>query len=362
MILLPYRQSGVALLGVLVLVAITAMVLASIVYRHQLEVNRTLRYSSADQAVLLALSGESYVKSLLKTDLEDSEFDSLEEDWARLIPPLPVEGGTLSGCVIDLHSKFNINTLGLYNEERWNRDLSAFENGSIIRTYLRLQELLELNFSEDRAAVIVDWVDADEDLISGGGAEADDYSLLDQPRIPPGLPMVDFNELAAIKGYSSLDLIQLAPYATVLPEKTAMNINTISGRLLQALSPNIDEFLTEEVLNERPFETVDAFYESLQALTREPPAELKKDIPEDMLTVQSKYFELRAQIQLHHSLLVLHSIIQRRSANDIRVINRRIEFVPPVQPRNKIEEFALQPLCVDPRATDSLEDDLSESS
>ncbi|MFL2840768.1 MAG: hypothetical protein ACJ0BT_02895, partial [Pseudohongiellaceae bacterium] len=89
------RQSGVALLTALIFMLAIVFTMGNIFYSHQLEVARLTKNLHGDQALLLALSAESWAKQLLSYD--DREVDSLQENWAIAAPVLPVEGGFLRG-------------------------------------------------------------------------------------------------------------------------------------------------------------------------------------------------------------------------------------------------------------------------
>ena len=67
-----------------------------------------------NQAYFLALSAESWAKQLLDEDADESAFDHYNELWSQAIPAMPVDGGLINGCISDMQSRFNLNSLVKY--------------------------------------------------------------------------------------------------------------------------------------------------------------------------------------------------------------------------------------------------------
>ena len=323
------KQEGVALLAIIVLAGICMLMVSQIAYRHQLDKSANARSLIQDQSTLLALSAESWARRILRDDAEDNQMDSLLDDWAYPIPPLPVEGGLLMGCLVDMQSKFNLNNLQSYNTESWNEDLASL-NSSDLDAYLNLLAILEQDSNDYRAAAIVDWIDVDSETLIAGSAENQDYMLDTPSRLSANRPLANIEELAALRGYSGFDVLLLYPYVTALPSGTGVNINTASEELLTALSSVMDRFLVESIIEQRPFESLDDFYSFVADgsgyLTE---TELKEQLPESMLSVTSQYFELLATVSLLDQELKMRSLIYRNGA-EASVFMREFQMVPAV--------------------------------
>ncbi len=323
------RQEGFALLAVLIFSGLCLLMISQISYRHQLEKSTSSRALIQDQSILLALSAESWARRVLVDDAEDNQTDSLDENWAQPLPVLPVEGGFLSGCIRDLQGRFNLNNLRSYNIDSWNDDLASLYS-SDLELYLNLLALLQLDSSELRAAVIVDWTDADSELLISGSAEDAEYSLQSPSRLSANRAIVSVDELAGLPGYSSADLLQLYPYITALPGKSGININTARAELLAALSSVMDSFLVEEVLLERPFESLDDFYSFVaQSTGYMSVSELQQQLPRSMVQVRSEYFELLTTINLLDQQIKMRSLMHRQGTN-VSVFLREFQTLPVV--------------------------------
>lgn len=323
------RQKGIALFVTLVMVTVMLLILATISYRHQLDFRRSSQVLITDQVVLLALSGESWIKKLLADD--DNDYDSLEDDWAQTIPALPVEGGWLTGCVVDLQGRYNLNNLGGYQQETFQDDLASL-NSSDVDTYLNLLAILELNSFDDRAAVIVDWIDSDDELIYAGSAEDQDYSVEIPPRMAANAAIANISELVTIKGYSAADLSILRAFITALPRRTGVNVNTASPTILLALLPGLDQYVVDTVVANRPFENESSFYElvadEMGSMTVE---ETRQQIPPELITVTTDFFELNARVSLAGMDMGLTSILYRQPDGKVMTLERTFEYLPDVE-------------------------------
>ncbi|MCG8435243.1 MAG: type II secretion system protein GspK, partial [Gammaproteobacteria bacterium] len=90
----PSRQTGVALITALVIIALGSVLATNIVWDTHIDQRRASNLLSADQALQYALGAEDWVSHIMRRD--DTKIDFLGEDWATELPPLPVEGGQIT--------------------------------------------------------------------------------------------------------------------------------------------------------------------------------------------------------------------------------------------------------------------------
>ncbi len=342
-------QSGVALLAMLILCTIMMITMGGIFYRHNLEISSAHHVFTGEQATLLALSGESWVSDLLDQDSSQNDTDSLQDDWAQSIPPLPVEGGLLRGCIFDLQGRFNLNSLSVYNQERWDEALGDLSS-SYLDTYLNLLALLEMDSNDSRAAVVVDWIDADDEIISGLSAESPEYLARQPSGLAANQMISSVDELGALAGYSSADINQLQHFVSALPRVTPININTAPPLILQALIPFVDDRVVEDIITERPFENVAQFKEFLAEATGYLSVdEVNAQLPDALVSVNSEFFGLLAQVEIGGVSMRLNSLIFRPQSGSPMVISRTFETLPVVE----IPE-SMQALFRDPCSMETL--------
>jgi general secretion pathway protein K len=321
------RQRGVALLATLILSLAVTIILGNIFYRHQIEVSQAAGSLHSDQAILLAISAESWARDLVSGENDNFKTDHFEEDWAQAIPFLPVDGGSVAGCIVDLQSRFNLNSLSSYTVSPLQREMDGANMGHA-RVWQALLESLDYAVDGPRVAVIIDWLDKDDSAINPSGAERSEYSIYDPPRFPHNNLISDVGELAAMEGYSLRDVQLLAPWITALPALTPININTASEQMLMALSNGMGMEFVELVVSGRPYGKLTEFYGVLNQylMIGEPQVQLRW--PSTLVDVKTTFFQLNIEVTLGQSKLQVKSIMQRKGSGAPEVIRREITVVP----------------------------------
>ena len=326
------RQSGVALLAALILMLAVVMVMGNIFYRHQIDITQAAASVHSDQALLLAMSGESWARQLLSDQEDDREVDSFDEDWAQALPMLPVDGGMITGCISDLQGRININSFADYTAESLQQEIDADTSGLAI-AWLRLLTQLDLLADPSRVAQIIDWLDEDSSLINSWGAEKADYDGLLSPRVPANSKITDISELAAIKGYQVAEVQLLAPWLSALPQPTTININTASQPLITALAGMLSQDIALLVMDERPFDSIDEFHQLIVKNTQLELPEVQQRWPKELISVNSNYFELYLEVILGEARIEVRSIMDRFKRNEPVIIARQLTFVPAALPK-----------------------------
>jgi len=332
MSLQPSRQSGVALLAALILMLAVVMVIGNIFYRHQIDITQAAASVHSDQALLLAMSGESWARQLLSDQEDDREVDSFDEDWAQALPMLPVDGGMITGCISDLQGRININSFADYSAQSLQQEIDA-DNSGLAIAWLRLLTQLDLLADPSRVAQIIDWLDEDSSLINSWGAEQADYDGLLSPRVLANSRITDISELAAIKGYQIAEVQLLAPWLSALPRDTTININTASQPLIAALAGTLSQDIALLVMEERPFDSIDEFHQLMVQNTQLALSEVQQRWPKTLISVNSDYFELYLEVILGEARIEVRSIMDRFKRNKPVIIARQLTFVPSALPK-----------------------------
>jgi general secretion pathway protein K len=356
------KQRGVALLAAMILVLAVTMILSNIFYRHQIEVSQAMASLHSDQALLIALSGEGWAMELLAEDPtggQPNQSDHYGEIWAQALPLLPVEGGTLTGCISDLQSKINVNNFRFYGSQgqgskrSLQADLNQLENMNIVKTWLNLLNLFEIPTSPARAATIIDWVDGDSAVTSSWGAEQPDYESFEPPRMVLNDEISDASELADIAGYNVQEVQMLLPWISALPVtgpqtsgpmvSTPININTASSEVLLALGGSFGQQFVDAVVEGRPFSDIDTFedhvenYLGLVVLdSKGKTIEKAKQIwHQDLVSVATAHFKLYLKAEIGEAEIEVTSIMKRSGSwplFKLDVIAREITVVPSIVP------------------------------
>lgn len=238
----PQRQQGVALIMVLLVVALVAVVAVQLSQRLQMNVLRTMNYQQSEQAYWYWLSAEEIARQLLQQQVQDSDgVIHQEQVWYQQTQEervYPIEGGGLVRAGIhDLQGCFNLNALKAEQisvEEFWRRK-TQFR--MLIAAAIPDLDQYQLDTIVESTA---DWLDEDEQMNTGYGAERADYESLPMPYQAANDFFVHESELRLVRNVTQPVYQALKPLVCVIPnsDKLEVNINTLTveqGPLLHAL-------------------------------------------------------------------------------------------------------------------------------
>ena len=288
------KQRGVALVTALLVVSLATIAAVAMATRLQVDVRRTGNLLHGEQAYAYALAAESWAEVILQRDADDSKIDTLGEDWATALPPIAVEGGFVSGRIEDLQGRFNLNNLVGADGKPSVPDLEYFK---------RLLVLLEVE--PGLATALLDWIDADINATLPDGAEDDIYLLEDPPYRAANRPLVSTSELRLVKGFSPEIVALLEPFITALPGPTALNVNTASPLVLQALHAELATMDAEQIIEARG---EDGFTELEAFLALDALAGLQLDVDVD---IKSDWFSVLTDVRIGRGQAQLESRLQR---------------------------------------------------
>lgn len=300
----PARQRGVAVLTAMLVVAIGTMIAANLLWDATLDQRRTAAALAGDQGLMYVQGAEAWIGDILRQDLVDSpNSDNLGEDWAMQLPPLPIDGGTISGRIEDLQGRFNLNNL-IQSDGK--------EDPVAVAQFQRLLMLLGLD--PGLAGAVIDWLDPNVDAHFPTGAEDSVYADADPPYRTPNTMITSPSELMAVAGFDKDSYAKLAPYVTALPMGTKINVNTASDVVLASLSDTLDIATADSLIEERGdmgFPDVDAAFSGLVD-----PMVLQR------IDGVTEHFMLTATIQLGDTQLTVHSVLQRDPSGVTRTLFR----------------------------------------
>jgi len=298
--MLPNRERGVALITAVLVVAIAAIIATSMMSRQNFDTRRTTNIVHRDQAITYALGAEHWAGAELSKDAKTNGYDHLGEAWAYELPPLPIDGGFITGKLQDLQGRFNLNSvLDPVQAERFIRLCQA------------------INVEPDFLPALQDWIDNDTE-VRDNGAEDDAYTVMNPPYRAANRYLADTSELLLVQGVSVQDYNSLMFYVSALPGISPINVNTASPLLLQSLTYDVAAPEVERIIGVRaevPYQDIDTFVEDR--------AFAGKEISENHLTVSSHYFLLTADVVLGDVPLSLQSVLQRSPEGKIAVVQRR---------------------------------------
>jgi len=285
------------------MVALATMLAVDVGFRGFLDQRRTGTLFALDQAYEVALGAEAWAADFLKKDLQESQTDHLGEIWARPLPPLPIDGGTVEGRLEDMQGRFNINSLV---------NADGTTNADAVQRLERIFAVLDVEPAW--ASAIADWVDADTQPGFPDGAEDSVYTGQDPPHLTANMPVTRVSELMVLPGFGAERYAKVRPYLSALPVGTPLNVCTAPGIVLDALSEGSREFglNPDDLANRRK----DACFPSLEDL-RGALGDAAYDEVKNSLTESSSYFRATVWVTIGTTQFTLYSLLAR-SGGQIR--------------------------------------------
>jgi len=301
------RQRGVALITAVLMVALATMLAVDVGFRGFLDQRRSGTLLAMDQALQVALGAEAWAADFLKKDLQDSQTDHLGEIWARPLPPLPIDGGSVEGRLEDMQGRFNLNNLV-------NPDGTS--NPAAVKQLERLFAMLEIEPSW--ASAVADWVDADTQPGFPDGAEDSVYTGQNPPHLAANMPVTRVSEIMVLPGFGAERYLRVRPYLAALPVGTPLNVCTAPGMVLDALTEGSREFglNPQDLVTRRK----DACFPTLEDL-RGALGDVAYNELKDSLTESSKYFRATAWVTIGTTQFTLYSLLAR-SPGSVRPVLR----------------------------------------
>ena len=303
------RQRGVALITAILIMSLITTLTFSLEWDNSLDLRRTYVAMYREEAIQAALGAESWVLGIMRQDMEDSETDHLGEIWASELPVLPLgaEGdsiqGEIYGQIQDLQGRFNVNNL---IDQQGEVDQASLEQ------FQRL--LASLGIDVRFAGVAADWIDANRDASFPDGAEDSMYTGMVPPYRTANQILSSTSELAALEGMNKAIFDTLSPHIVALPGRTAINVNTATGPVLQSLDEEISVGDVEGMLAERQeagFADIDNAFAQWPDLT-------------GRITDTSDYFQLKVIVRVDTVRITHFSLLERGPQGDVTPILRSL--------------------------------------
>ncbi len=303
------HERGAALIIALVIMAMATIFAATLMWETHMDIRRTANQIYGAEALANALGVEDFVRDVLAQD--DRESDHLLEPWARQGDVFPIEGGSLSGVVMDLQGRFNINNLiNWQTGEPQNEQIENFRS-----------LILSLGLDERVVDATVDWIDPDINPRGFNGAEDDIYLRNSPAYRTANRPLGSVSELRLVANMTPEQFSVLEPYVAALPPqdgRTTVNINTAPPELLVALGEMTadDAARIVELRTQDGFASLDDAQEIVGADT---------ELSQDVFDVKSNHFRLQVLAVIGSSRVTMYSVLQRDTdSGAVRVLSRSL--------------------------------------
>ncbi|MDG9671020.1 MULTISPECIES: type II secretion system minor pseudopilin GspK [unclassified Hahella] len=319
------KQSGIAALIVIFIVALVMVLVAGLFNIHYLDIRRTSNILEQDQAKMYALAAETYARTILREDfaqdkkankMVDHEVDNTDEPWGQYAIQIPIDTNVgIQGQIDDLMGRFNINSLVT------NKNGASAVNKEAVQQFERLLSSLKDINPDVTAEKFVDWIDVDDQIYQLKGAEEETYLLKKPPYRAANSYFNDISEFWLIDGMDAATYKELKKFVAILPNSSGMlNVNTAPAEVLMAYIPGLDKQTADKIVDIRKEEGHFADVNQFLSL-----AELagKKEIPKKLFRVNSEYFQATLRAIFNERTTRLISIIHRDAEEGNTSVLRR---------------------------------------
>lgn len=297
------RQRGAALLVAMLTVTLVASFAAAALWQQW----RSAEVEGADrmrvQSSWILTGALDWARLILREDANGSREDYLSEPWAiplkeaRLSTFLAADGHTsmdtgtatdadavfLSGDIADLQAKLNVTSLveaGVIQQKR----LDAFK---------RLFELLGLPAGQLTTLA--------ENLRFASDISTDNRNAARAPLLPQRVEQLTW------LGLPPETVAALAPYVTVLPRPTPVNLNTAPAEVIYAVIDNISLADAQRLVAERERQR---FTKAADVSTLLPTRAALPDDPNG-IAFASGFFEVHGRLRIDQTVIEERSVVQR---------------------------------------------------
>lgn len=330
------KQRGTVLITVLLIVSFVVILIAQVnkTVTYQANLNRNLMHR--DQAYSYLIGMEELAKIYLKKafDSEKGETVHLGQAWAKDDIVFPIDGGSMSARIRDMHSCFNLNSIAHVdkNDPAAGKQRSGATGsqsrettGQIILTVLLESQLSNSEVQPSALVTAVrDWIDPDTTPSGPDGVEDLYYQGLDVPYLPPNGPIAHVSELRMIKSFDKRTYAKVRKYLCVLPngEDNKINVNTITSEsavvLYAALGGKVSLGDINQLISSRPEKGYDmaGFWNAVGNTKK-----IKKNLKE-RLDVTSRYFQIDAKAEINRTKVYMKTLFIKQEDNSFRVVSR----------------------------------------
>ena len=337
------RESGVALLLVLFVVALSTIITVNLAYSSFIEGRLNNLTAKNLQAEYLLKSTVNAARALLIEDSrEDDTFDAEQDPWAFFINGLEVSSllGINSGVRVELEIRPENTKIPLRRllsgrnapragDTRWRDALAKLftelgfdEDGEENKTENFTGRVFS---SQELVSVLIDYMDQDEKAYRPEDSFAEG---IERDGLPLGFsnrPIRRFSELGAVPGFTAKRMRQLFPLLSAWGNST-VNINLAPLEVLTALHPDMDPARAQAIIESRSEEPFDNVNKS-DKLRDIFPDDVVNELVQFMIQVRSSKFQVIAKVDYGTAVYFMRAQIEKgRSGQLPRIESIELSF------------------------------------
>jgi general secretion pathway protein K len=290
-----HRQRGAALLTAMIIVTLVVTLASAMVWQQWRAVQVEVAERARAQSAWILSGALDWARLILREDARTGRPTSLGEPWAvplaeaRLSTFLAVDKNNaddapdafLSGSITDAQSRYNLTNL--------------VEQGKVVKGELETLERLcqTIGLASDASGRIANGL---RDALAPPAAVG---ATSTAPLLPRSVSQLGWLGVDADMQH------QLESYVTLLPTRTAVNVNTAPREVLAAAIKGLDLATAERLVQMRQR----GAFKTLQDVEAQLPG--LGPLNPQQITLTSSYFEVRGRLRLGDRVLEQRSLVQR---------------------------------------------------
>lgn len=306
----PSSERGAALLLAMLTVTLVATLASAALWQQW----RSSEVEAAErqrlQAGWILVGALDWARLILREDGRSNRTsgaaDHLGEPWAT-----PLEEARLSSFLAADKNNSADDLMPAFLSGEIKDAQSRLNFGNLVRVgQTGSQSKVELSSTDvamfERLFALLNLPKAELEAASANLLKTTERALNDPEPSPSPLTPQRFAQLAWL-GLSPSTLQALKPHVTVLPERTLLNLNTVTPEVLSASIPGLDLALAQQVVAARattPFTKVE------DAVQRIPGAN-QQSVSSQRHDVRSRFFEVYIRLRLDDTVIEERSLVQR---------------------------------------------------
>jgi general secretion pathway protein K len=300
------HSTGAALLSAMLTVTLVATFAAAALWQQWRSVEIEIAERGRVQVAWLLIGALDWSRLALRIDGRSTKEDHLGEPWAT-----PLQDSRLSTFL----AADKNNTGGLTAEEQ----LDAFLSGSIEDEQSKLNVFNLIENAQVSPLDLAAFVKLFAHLNLSNTELQSFVANLKDTMSPQGLPksalMPQRVRQLTWLGLTEETLSKIAPYITLLPQRTTVNINTAPAEVIFAIVPGLQ--LADATLTVSTRST--AHFTSIADAETKVPA-LKSKLQAAQHSVSTQFFEVTGRIRLEQTVVEVKSLVDRRDVNDVKTL------------------------------------------
>ena len=331
------NNRGVALIITLSIIAVLVVTTLELNRKARSSIYVSGAFRERIQLKQMAMSGVHAAMALLIKDKENTDIDSIQEDWANpekmeeILMEISFDYGRVRVSIVDELGKIQVNSLVKFPD---GRDFNESQR-QMWEHFLSLA-IPVLDRTDDTAPIPIinslkDWLDrGDDDLITGlSGAESEYYLDLDPSYGCQNGPFHHLGELMLVKGITPEffegvgGVPGIADHMTVwgmtattdnqFTFNGAININTADLPVIAAILKAEDEHLAQSIFEYRGDLSGDKYVHDLSSPTwyKEAPGCGELEIDPKLIQATSDLFRVRTQAEAKGMTLTVEVVVKR---------------------------------------------------